>query len=54
MASYDVVFSFDTTGSMSQCIGEVRRKVKQVISRLFQEIPGIKIGIVAHGDYWSH
>jgi hypothetical protein len=51
MASYDVVFSFDTTGSMSQCIGEVRRKVKQVISRLFQEIPGIKIGIVAHGDY---
>lgn len=49
--NYDVVISFDTTGSMSQCIAEVRRKVTQVISRLFLEIPGIKIGIVAHGDY---
>ena len=49
--NYDVVISFDTTGSMSQCIAEVRRKVKQVISRLFLEIPGIRIGIVAHGDY---
>lgn len=51
MSSYDVVISFDTTGSMSQCICEVRKKVKEVISRLFKEIPGIKIGIVAHGDY---
>lgn len=49
--SYDVVFSFDTTGSMSQCIREVRRKVKDVVLRLFNEIPGIRIGIVAHGDY---
>lgn len=49
--NYDVVFSFDTTGSMSQCIAEVRRKVQQIIHRLFEEIPGIKIGVVAHGDY---
>jgi len=49
--NYDVVFSFDTTGSMSQCIAEVRRKIQQVIHRLFEEIPGIKIGVVAHGDY---
>jgi hypothetical protein len=49
--SYDIVFSFDTTGSMSQCIREVRRKVKDTVLRLFNEIPGIRIGIVAHGDY---
>ena len=51
MSSYDIVFSFDTTGSMSQCIKEVKRKVKEVVERLFKEIPGIRIGIVAHGDY---
>lgn len=49
--SYDLVFSFDTTGSMSQCIQEVKRKVKEVVQRLFTEIPGIRIGVVAHGDY---
>ena len=49
--SYDIVFSFDTTGSMSQCIKEVKRKVKEVVLRLFKEIHGIRIGIVAHGDY---
>jgi hypothetical protein len=51
MSSYDIVFSFDTTGSMSQCIREVRRKVKEIVLRLFNEIPSIRIGIVAHGDY---
>ena len=49
--SYDIVFSFDTTGSMSQCIQEVRRKIKDVVIRLFKEIPNIRIGIIAHGDY---
>ena len=50
-SSYDIVFSFDTTGSLGQCIKEVKRKVKDVVLRLFKEIPGIRIGIVAHGDY---
>jgi len=50
-STYDVVISFDTTGSMSQCIREVRRQVKETVLRLFNEIPGIRIGIVAHGDY---
>ena len=49
--SYDVVISFDTTGSMSQCLREVRRKVQEITLRLFKEIPNIRIGIVAHGDY---
>ncbi len=51
MAKYDVVFSFDTTGSMSACIREVRKSIKETINRLFLDIPGIRIGIVAHGDY---
>lgn len=48
---YDVVFSFDTTGSMSSCIGQVRRSIKDITKRLFKEIPNMRIGIVAHGDY---
>ena len=49
--NYDIVFSFDTTGSMYPCIREVRRRLKSVVSRLFADIPGLRIGIVAHGDY---
>lgn len=48
---YDVVISFDTTGSMSSCINEVRKNVTEIVNRLFSEIEGIRIGIVAHGDY---
>jgi hypothetical protein len=47
----DIVFSFDTTGSMYPCLAEVRRRVKEVVGRLFKEIPSIRIGIIAHGDY---
>jgi len=47
----DVVVSFDTTGSMYPCLTQVRRNVKSLIKRLFKDIPGIRIGIIAHGDY---
>jgi hypothetical protein len=47
----DVVFSFDTTGSMYPCLAEVRRNVQATVTRLFQDIPDIRIGIIAHGDY---
>lgn len=47
----DIVFSFDTTGSMSGCIGQVRKKVDSLVDELFDKIPGINIGIVSHGDY---
>ena len=49
--TYDIVFSFDTTGSMYPCIREVRRNLKSTVKRLFDDIPGIRIGIIAHGDY---
>lgn len=47
----DIVISFDTTGSMQKCIAAVRKNVSEIVTKLFKEIPGIRIGIVAHGDY---
>lgn len=47
----EIVFSFDTTGSMYPCLTQVRRKIKETVTRLLDEIPGIRIGIIAHGDY---
>jgi peptidoglycan hydrolase-like protein with peptidoglycan-binding domain len=47
----DIVISFDTTGSMYPCLSEVRRRVDEVAARLFREIPGLRVGIIAHGDY---
>ena len=50
MAS-DVVFSFDTTGSMSPCIADVRANVEKLCANLFKDLPGLRIGVIAHGDY---
>ena len=47
----EVVFSFDTTGSMYPCLTQVRRELQNNVARLFSEIPNIRIGIIAHGDY---
>lgn len=49
--SIDIVFSFDTTGSMSACISQVRRNVASTVERLFRDIPGLRVGVIAHGDY---
>lgn len=49
--SIDVVFSFDTTGSMYPALTQVRREVGATVKRLFQEIPGLRVGVIAHGDY---
>lgn len=51
ISNIEIVFSFDTTGSMYPCLTQVRRKLKETVSRLLDEIPGIRIGIIAHGDY---
>jgi len=47
----DVMISFDTTGSMAPCLSEVRRNVREVVGQLFDSIAGIRIGVIAHGDY---
>lgn len=47
----DVMISFDTTGSMARCIGEVRKNVRKLVTDLFNDIPDLRLGIIAHGDY---
>lgn len=47
----EIVFSFDTTGSMSSILDEVRGRLQDMIQRLQSDISGIKIGVIAHGDY---
>lgn len=49
--SIDLLFSFDTTGSMYPCLTQVRRNVSETIKRLFKDIPHLRVGIIAHGDY---
>ncbi len=47
----DIVFSFDTTGSMASCIAQVRSQIVVTTTSLFARIPNLRIGIIAHGDY---
>lgn len=47
----EIVFSFDTTGSMCGYLDEVRGRVSDMVQRLQADIPGIKMSIFAHGDY---
>ena len=47
----DVVFSFDTTGSMAAVIDSVRTSLSETIDRLFLDVVGIKVGVMIHGDY---
>jgi len=48
---HEIVFSFDTTGSMSGYIEAVKKHLKEITKELFQNIPNLRIGIIAHGDY---
>lgn len=47
----DLVISFDTTGSMYPCLTQVRRNVESLVKDLFGLVKGIRIAIIAHGDY---
>jgi len=49
--SCDICFVYDTTGSMAPCLAEVRRNLKDIIPRLFQDIPNLRMSVVVHGDY---
>eukprot|EP00005_Dracoamoeba_jomungandri_P011644 CAMPEP_0174264740 /NCGR_PEP_ID=MMETSP0439-20130205/23720_1 /TAXON_ID=0 /ORGANISM="Stereomyxa ramosa, Strain Chinc5" /LENGTH=648 /DNA_ID=CAMNT_0015350787 /DNA_START=28 /DNA_END=1970 /DNA_ORIENTATION=+ len=50
----EIVFSFDTTGSMAPCLFEVRKKLSETVQRLMKDIPKIRIGIIAHGDFCDY
>lgn len=47
----DMVIAFDTTGSMSAYIEDVRHQVADMIPRLFKDNENLRLGIVAFGDY---
>jgi hypothetical protein len=47
----DMVIAFDTTGSMSSYIGDVKKHVTELIPKLLGANPDMRIGIVAFGDY---
>ncbi|XP_033756534.1 uncharacterized protein LOC117339194 [Pecten maximus] len=47
----EIAISFDTTGSMYGCLEEVRGRIQDMVQRLQADIPGIRIAIIAHGDY---
>jgi hypothetical protein len=51
MNTRDILITFDTTGSMYPCIGQVRKNVSKLVDRLFKDVSDIRIGILAHGDY---
>ena len=48
---HEIVFSFDTTGSMSGYIDAVKKHLEEITKELFENIPNLRIGIIAHGDY---
>ena len=47
----DMVIAFDTTGSMSRYIGQVKGHVSGLVPQLLKDNPNMRIGIVAFGDY---
>lgn len=47
----DMVIAFDTTGSMSAYIEDVRHQVAEMIPRIFKDNEDLHLGIVAFGDY---
>jgi von Willebrand factor type A domain len=48
---HDIVFVFDTTGSMYSILQQVRRRIAEGVVQLFGIIPNLRVGILAHGDY---
>lgn len=47
----DMVIAFDTTGSMASYIEDVKSHVTELIPKLLNANPNMRIGIVAFGDY---
>jgi hypothetical protein len=47
----EIVFSWDTTGSMWPCLTQVRRNIEATVKRLFDNALNVRIGLIAHGDY---
>ena len=48
---FDICFAFDTTGSMSGCISQVKQNIQTIVKDLFKNIPNVRISLVAFEDY---
>lgn len=51
--SLDVVFMFDTTGSMSSYLNEVQRNVIKMIEDILKESPSVQFGVIVYKDHGS-
>lgn len=47
----DIVFAFDTTGSMYKYLEEVQKILNEIVQEIKGAIPNIALGIIAYGDY---
>ena len=47
----EIVIAFDTTGPLSTILDVVSTKLQDTLQRLQTDIPGIGIGLIAHGDF---
>lgn len=47
----DLMISYDTTGSMYPVLTQTKTYIEKTVKNLFGNIPDIRIGIIAHGDY---
>jgi hypothetical protein len=52
--SAEIIFSFDTTGSMAPIIKNVRDNLNETIERLLNEVKDLRIGLISHGDYCDY
>lgn len=49
----NIIITFDTTSSMYPCIHEVRRKISELSTHLFETFPNLQLGIIGHGNLWD-
>jgi len=47
----EVVLCFDTTGSMYSYLDTVRSELAELLEELFNQVPNLRLGVIAHGDY---
>ena len=49
----EICFSFDTTVSMTVYVDQVKARLQDMVQKLKSDIPGIKIALFGHGDYYQ-
>lgn len=47
----DIVFAFDTTGSMYSVLESVKSNISATAQRLFRDLPGLRVSVMSFGCY---